>query len=64
MFVQSATLLLVNVFEYVLNMCLEIYKLDSARFLTAAALPWQAALKVFFGKTIENVSKFIEISSL
>ena len=45
-------------------MCLEIYKLDSARFLTAAALPWQAALKVFFGKTMENVSKFIEISSL
>ena len=46
LYVQSNTLLLAGVFENFQNMCLEIYKLDSTRFLTAPGLAWwQAALK-------------------
>ena len=44
-YVQSDTLLLADVFENFRNTCLEIYELDSARFLTAPGLAWQAALK-------------------
>ena len=43
--VQSDTLLLADVFENFRNMCLEIYELDSARFLTVPGLAWEAALK-------------------
>ena len=45
MYVQSDTLLLVDVFENFRNMCLEIYELDPAHFLPAQALAWQIALK-------------------
>ena len=45
LYVQSNTLLLADVFENFLNMCLEIHELDPARFLTAPGLAWQAALK-------------------
>ena len=45
MYVQSDTLLLVDVFENFRNMCLEIYGLDSAIFFSAPGLPSQAALK-------------------
>ena len=45
MYVQSDTLLLADVFENFRNMCLEIYKLDPAKFLSAPGLAWQAALK-------------------
>ena len=45
LYVQSDTLLLDDVFENFQNMCLEIYKLDSAHFLFAPGLAWQAALK-------------------
>ena len=44
-YVQSDALLLVNVFENFRNMCLEIYALDPAKFLSAPGLGWQAALK-------------------
>ena len=37
--------MLADVFENFRNMCLEIYELDPARFLTAPGLAWQAALK-------------------
>ena len=37
--------MLVDVFEHFRNMCLEIYELDPAHFLTASALAWKAALK-------------------
>ena len=43
--VQSDTLLLADVFENFGNMCLEIYELDPAKFLSAPGLAWQAALK-------------------
>ena len=43
--VQSDALLLADVFENFRNMCIEIYEPDSAHFLSAAGLAWQACLK-------------------
>ena len=37
--------MLANVFENFRNMCLEIYELEPAKFLSAPELTWQAALK-------------------
>ena len=45
LYVQSDTLLLADVFENFRNMCLKIYKLDPAKFISAPGLAWQAALK-------------------
>ena len=45
MYVQSDTLLLVDLFEKFRNMCLKICELDPAKFLLAPGLAWQAALK-------------------
>ena len=45
MYVKSDKLLLADVFENFQNMCLEIYELDPAKFLSAPGLAWQAALK-------------------
>ena len=45
MFVQSNTLLLADLLENFRNMCLVIYKVDPASFLTAPGLVWQAAFK-------------------
>ena len=45
LYLQSNTLLLVDVFENCRNMCLEIYELDPAKFLSAPGLAWQAAFK-------------------
>ena len=45
LYVQSDTLLLADVFENFRNMCLEIYKLDPAKFLSAPGLALQGALK-------------------
>ena len=36
---------LMQVFENFRNMCLEIYKLDSSKFISAPGLTWQTALK-------------------
>ena len=44
-YVPSDTLLLVDVFEIFQNMCLKVYELDPAKFLSAGGLVWQAALK-------------------
>ena len=43
--IQSDTLLLADVFEIFKNMCINIYELDPAKFLSAPGLAWQAALK-------------------
>ena len=43
LYVQSDTLLLADVFENIRNMCLKIYELNPARFLTAPGLVWKAA---------------------
>ena len=45
MYLQSNTILLANVFENFRNMCLEIYELDPAKFLSAPGLAWQVTLK-------------------
>ena len=45
LYVQGNTLLLADVFENFRNICLEIYKVDPAKFLSARGLTWQAALK-------------------
>ena len=43
--VQSDTLLLADVFENFRNMCIKVYELDPAHFLSAPGLAWQACLK-------------------
>ena len=45
MYVQSDTLLLTDVFENFRNMCVKVYQLDPAQFLSAPELAWQACLK-------------------
>ena len=45
LYFKTDTLLLVDVFENFRKMCLEIYQLDPAKFLSAPKLAWQAALK-------------------
>ena len=45
LFVQSDTLLLADVFENFRNMCIKVYELDSAHFLSLPGLAWQACLK-------------------
>ena len=42
---ESDTLLLADVFENFRNKCIEIYELNSAHFLSAPGLVWQACLK-------------------
>ena len=44
-YIQSDTLLLTDVFEIFRNLCIKIYELDPAKFLSAPGLAWQAALK-------------------
>ena len=45
LYVQIDTLLLADVFENFRNMCIKIYELDPAKFLSAHGLAWQADLK-------------------
>ena len=45
LYVQSNTLLLADVFENFRNMCLKVYELDPAHFLSLPGLAWQACLK-------------------
>ena len=45
LYVQSDTLLLVDIFEGFRNKCLKIYELDPAHFFLAPGLVWQAYLK-------------------
>ena len=59
MYVQNNTLLLADVFENCRNMCLKIYEIDPAHFLTAPGLTWQAALKKNKVKLLLMVEKGI-----
>lgn len=43
--VQSNTILLEEIFENFWNKCIETYETDSARFLLAPEVVWQAFLK-------------------
>ena len=45
LYVQSDTLLLADVFENFRNMCIKVYELGPAGFLSAPKLAWQACLK-------------------
>ena len=45
LYIQSDTLLLVDVFENFRKKCIEIYELDLIHFLSAPELAWQACLK-------------------
>ena len=45
LYVQIDTLLLAEVFEKFRDKCIKIYQLDSAYFLSAPGLAWQACLK-------------------
>ena len=45
LYLQRDTLLLADVFEKFRNICLEIYELDHAKFLSGPRLVWQTALK-------------------
>ena len=45
LYVQSDTLLLADVFENFRNMCIKVYELDPAHFLSAPGLAWQVCLK-------------------
>ena len=45
LYVQSDTLLLADVFENFRNMCINVYELDPAHFLSLPGLTWQACLK-------------------
>ena len=45
LYVQSDTLLLTDVFENFRNMCIKVYELDPAHFLSAPGLACQACLK-------------------
>ena len=44
-YIQSHPLLLPDVFENFNNISIEIYELDTAKFISAPGLQWQAALK-------------------
>ena len=45
LYFQSDTLLLADVSENFRNVCINIYELDPAKFLSAPELAWQVALK-------------------
>ena len=45
LYVQSDTLLLIDVFENFRNICIEIYELGPAYFLAVPGLAWEACLK-------------------
>ena len=45
LYVQSDTLLLADVFENFRNMCIKVFELDPAHFLSTPGLAWQACLK-------------------
>ena len=45
MYLQSNTLLLADVFENFRNICLKIFELDPANFLSATPLAWKSVFK-------------------
>ena len=59
-YVQSDTLLLEDVFENFRNMCIKVYELDHAHFLSAPGLTWQACLK----KTEVKLEMFTNVDML
>ena len=60
LYLKSDTLLLADVFENFSKMCLNIYQLDPAKFLSAPGLARQAALK----KTVVKLELLTDIDML
>ena len=60
LYLKSDTLLLADVFENFSKMCLNIYQLDPAKFISAPGLAWQAALK----KTVVKLELLTDIDML
>ena len=60
LYVQSDTLLLADAFENFRNMCIKVYELDPAHFLSAPGLAWQACLK----KTEVELQLFTDVDML
>ena len=60
MYVQSDTLLLADVFENFRNMCMKVYELDPAHFLSAPGLTWQDCLK----KTEVKLEMFTDVDMI
>ena len=60
LYVQSDTLLLADVFENFRNMCIKVYELDPAHFLSASGLAWQTCLK----KTEVELELFTDFNML
>ena len=60
LYVQSDTLLLVDIFENFIDKCIEIYELDGAHFLSSPGLAWQACLK----RTKVNLELLTDIDML
>ena len=60
LYVQCDTLLLEDVFENFRDKCIKIYELDTAHFLPAPRLAWQACLK----KTKVNLVLLTDIDML
>ena len=50
LYLKSNTLLLADVFENVKKICLEIYQLDSTKFISVSGLVWLAVLKKDWSK--------------
>ena len=61
LYVQRNTLLLADVFESFRNMCLEIYELDPARFLSTPRLAWQIALKKTKLHLLSNIDMLLMV---
>ena len=53
LYVQSDTLLLVDVFTNFRKVCFDIYELDPAHFLSAPGLAWEACLKKMLSSNVE-----------
>ena len=60
MYLRSDVLLLADVFGNFRKMCLNIYELDSAKFISALELAWQAALK----RTVVELDLLTDIDML
>ena len=60
LYVNSDTLLLADVFENFRNMCMKVYELDHAHFLSLPEVAWQACLK----KTIVKLELLIDYDML
>ena len=57
LYVQADTLQLADVFEDFRKVCLNIYRLDSAYFVSVPGLAWQACLKMTKGK-IRTINRY------